>query len=340
MKKTRVLVVDDKVENIRLVKQILAMERCYLVDEATGGEDALIKLKSKPYDVLMTDWLMPKMNGAELIKRVRSELTSLPYIMMITAIQSSQAKESILEIGADEFVSKPLRMKNFLVTLKEGLARRSQPLPEISKITVSEKNSNPPFMAVVIAASTGGYEALSSLFSNHLSEKAAYFVVQHAPDYSLNNMAVRFKKLTNLNLKLARDGQKIEPGHVYLAPGDKHLCINSKTLSIALNQEPKENYVRPSADPLFRSAAQAFGKYTLGIVLTGLGVDGTQGAAHIKAVGGEILAQDPVSAIAPAMPKSVILSGLTNNIVRLSKINSKIESLVSSLSSELSLSFK
>jgi two-component system, chemotaxis family, protein-glutamate methylesterase/glutaminase len=70
--------------------------------------------------------------------------------------------------------------------------------------------------------------------------------------------------------------------------------------------------------------------------LTGLGVDGTQGAAHIKAVGGEILAQDPVSEIAPSMPKSVILSGLTNNIVRLSKINSKIESLVSTLSSELS----
>jgi two-component system, chemotaxis family, protein-glutamate methylesterase/glutaminase len=335
-KKHRVLVVDDQSQNVRLIKQVLAMERCYIVDEAANGEEALTKLKDNSYDALLTDWLMPKMNGAELIKRIRNELTLPPYIMMITAIQSSQAKESILEIGADEFISKPLRMKSFLVTLKEGLARRSQPLPEVSKITVSEKISNPPFMAVVIAASTGGYEALSSLFSNHLSEKAAYFVVQHAPDYSLNNMAARFRELTNLKFKLARDGQKIEPGHVYLAPGDKHLCINSKTLSIALNQDPKENYVRPSADPLFRSAAQAFGKYTLGIVLTGLGVDGTQGAAHIKAVGGEILAQDPVSAIAPSMPKSVILSGLTDNIVRLSKINSKIESLVSTLSSELS----
>ncbi len=335
MEKSRVLVVDDQGLNIRLIKQILAMEHSYIVDEAVDGEEALTKLKDNSYDALLTDWLMPKMNGAELIKRVRSELASPPYIIMITAIQSSQAKENILEIGADEFLSKPLNMKSFLATLREGLARRSQPLPEISKITVSEKNIHPPFVAVAIAASTGGYDALTHLFSNYLSEKAAYFVVQHAPDYSLRNMAARFGEVTNLKLDLARDGQEVKQGHVYLAPGDMHLCINSEPLSIELNKDPKENYVRPSADPLFRSVALAFGKYTLGIVLTGLGVDGTQGAAHIRAVGGEILAQDPESAIAPAMPKSIILSGLSNDVVKLSEINSKIESLVSTLSSDL-----
>jgi len=335
MKKNTILVVDDKDENIQLIKQILAMDRCYSVDEAVDGEDALKKLKNKSYDALLTDWLMPKMNGVELIKRVRSELASPPYIMMITAIQSSQAKKSVLGIGADEFISKPLKPKSFLLTLKEGLARRSQPLPKISKITVPEKNINPPFVAVAIASSTGGYDALTQLFSGHLSEKAAYFVVQHAPVYSLNNMAAKFRELTNLKLELARDRQKIKPGHVYLAPGDKHLCINPKTLSIRLNRDPKENYVRPSADPLFRSAALGFGKFTLGVVLTGLGVDGTQGSAHIKAVGGEILAQDPASAVAPAMPNSVILSGLSNDIVKLSEINSKIETLVSTLSSDL-----
>ena len=118
-KKHRVLVVDDQSQNVRLIKQVLAMERCYIVDEAANGEEALTKLKDNSYDALLTDWLMPKMNGAELIKRIRNELTLPPYIMMITAIQSSQAKESILEIGADEFISKPLRMKSFLVTLKE-----------------------------------------------------------------------------------------------------------------------------------------------------------------------------------------------------------------------------
>jgi len=336
VEKTRVLVVDDQEQNVRLVKQVLAMERCYIVDGAADGDEAFEKLKSESYDALLTDWLMPNMNGAELIKRVRSEFTSPPYIMMITAIQSSQAKESILEIGADEFISKPLRMKEFTLTLKEGLARRSQPLPEISKITASEKNTHPPFVAVVIASSTGGCEVLSYLFSRQLSDKAAYFVVQHAPGYSLNSMAARFKGLTNLKFELARNGVEIKPGCIYLAPGDKHLCINSKTLTIELNQDPKENYVRPSADPLFRSAAQAFGKFTLGIVLTGLGVDGTQGAAHIKAVGGEILAQDPESAVAPAMPQNVISSGLANEILQISEINSKIDSLVSTLSSKLS----
>ncbi len=335
MKKIRVLIVDDQPQNVRLVKQILDMEPCYLVDEAVDGEEAFTKLKGKKYDALLTDWLMPKINGVELIKRVRSELTLHPYIIMITAIQSSQAKKNILEIGADEFISKPLRPKEFLVILKEGLARKSQPLPKIETIKVSRKKKNPPFMAVVIAASTGGYEALLQLFSGHLSEKAAYFVVQHAPKYSLNNMALEFKKLTNLKLELAKEGEKIKPGRVYIAPGDRHLSVDPKTFSIRLNREPKENYVRPSADRLFRSAALVFGKYTLGIVLTGLGVDGTEGAAHIKAVGGEILAQDPETAIAPRMPKSIILSGLTTNVVKLSEMNSKIESQVLSLAKNL-----
>ena len=190
-------------------------------------------------------------------------------------------------------------------------------------------------MAVVIASSTGGFEALIQLFSGHLSERAAYFIAQHAPVETLRNMAKKIKTLTNLDVNLARDSQKINPGNVYIAPGDRHLCINRKPLSISLNQDPKENYVRPSADPLFRSAALTFGKYTLGIVLTGLGVDGTHGAAHIKAVGGEVLAQDPESAMAPSMPKNVILSGLNSDIVGLNEINSKVESQIAKLSSNL-----
>jgi DNA-binding response OmpR family regulator len=139
MEKIRVLVVDDEPKNISLLKMLLNSEDCYIVNEAVDGEEALKKLKEKEYDALLTDWLMPKMNGVDLIKRVRSEFPSPPYIMMITAIQSSQAKDNILEIGADEFISKPFRMKSLLATLKEGLARRSQPLPKIQKINILQK---------------------------------------------------------------------------------------------------------------------------------------------------------------------------------------------------------
>jgi two-component system, chemotaxis family, protein-glutamate methylesterase/glutaminase len=333
--KIKVLVVDDEPRNILLIKEILGRLDSYVVDDAVDGEGALKKLKDKTYDALLTDWLMPKMNGAELIKRVRSELASPPFIIMITAIQSSQAKESILEIGADEYISKPLRMKDLLVALEEGLARKSQPLPKIRKIQVPKKVVTPPFMAVVIASSTGGYDALTHLFSGHLPDNVAFFLVHHSPEQTLRNMAKKLKELTNLNIDLARDSQKINPGHVYIAPANRHLCINPKPLTIRLNKDPKENYVRPSADPLFRSAALVFGKYTLGVVLTGLGVDGTNGAAHIKAAGGEVLVQDPESAIAPTMPKSVILSGLTTDVVGLTKINSKIKSKILRLTSKL-----
>jgi two-component system, chemotaxis family, protein-glutamate methylesterase/glutaminase len=335
MKKSRILVVEDHLPNLRLIKQILAMEDCYLVDEAVDGEEALKKIKNNDYDALLTDWLMPKVDGTKLIKQVRKELTSPPYIMMITAIQTDQAKEKILEIGADEFISKPVRGKELLATLREGLARRAQPLPKIQKIKTLFKKNTPPFVAVVIASSTGGYDALSQIFSAHLSEKAAYFIAQHAPAYTLSNMAKKLKGLTNLKVNLGVDTQKIQSGNVYIAPGDRHLCINPKPLSIKLNQDPKENFVRPSADPLFRSAALVFGNCTLGIVLTGLGVDGTQGAAHIKAAGGEILVQDPKSAIAARMPNSIILSGLATDVASLAKINSKINSKILALESNL-----
>jgi two-component system, chemotaxis family, protein-glutamate methylesterase/glutaminase len=335
MEKPRILVVDDEPRNILLIKEILGRLDNYVVDEAVDGEDALKKLKSKTYDALLTDWLMPKMNGAELIKRVRSELKSPPFIIMITAIQTSQAKKSILEIGADEFISKPFHAKGLLITLKEGLSRKSQPLPKIQKIKITKQVFTPPFVAVVIASSTGGYDALTHIFSGHLPDKAAFFLVHHSPEQTLRNMAKKLRDLTNLNVDLARDSQKINPGHVYIAPANRHLCINPKPLSIRLNKDPKENYVRPSADPLFRSAALVFGKYTLCVVLTGLGVDGTNGAAHIKAAGGEVLAQDPESAIASTMPKSAILSGLTTDVVGLTKINSKIQSKVLRLTSKL-----
>ncbi len=335
MKKISVLVVDDQPPNVALIKRILSMEDGFIVDEAIDGEQALKKLKSKNYDVLLTDWLMPKMNGAELIKRTRIELTSPPYIVMITAIQSAQSRDKILEIGADEFISKPIKPDRLLLSLKEGLARKSQVLPKINKIKISSKVVTPPFVAVVIAASTGGVDALSHVFCGRLSDKAAFFVVHHSPAHTLKNLVRKIGAQTNLKAELAKDSQKVSPGRVYFAPADKHLCIDSETFSIRLNQEPKENYVRPSADPLFRSAALAFGKYTLGIVLTGLGVDGTHGAAHIRAVGGVVLAQDPKSAIAPTMPNSVLLSGLTKQVVGLVEMNSKIESQILALASDL-----
>ncbi len=337
MEKSRVLIVDDEPRNVELIRSILNSQNCYIVDQATNGEEALKQIKGKNYDVLVTDWLMPKMNGAELIKQVRNQLTVHPFIMMISAIKSSQAKKDILEIGADEYISKPFRMKDFLVILQDGLARRAQPLPKIQKIKIPQRTFTPPFVAVVIASSTGGFEALIHLFSHPLSDKAAFFVAQHAPEETLRNMARIIKNLTKLKVSLARESQRINPGNVYIAPGDRHLCIDPKSLTISLNQDPKENFVRPSADPLFRSAALAFGKSTLGIVLTGLGVDGTHGAAHIKAAGGEVIAQEPESATASSMPNSVVISGLATEVVKLSEINSKIESQILALSSNLTV---
>ena len=103
-----------------------------------------------------------------------------------------------------------------------------------------------------------------------------------------------------LTVSLAVNGMKIEKGNVYISPGDKHLKVDPKSFKIILDDGPKENFVRPSADPLFRSVADAFGKYSLGVILTGLGRDGALGTAQIASVKGTVLVQDPDTAVAPS----------------------------------------
>jgi two-component system chemotaxis response regulator CheB len=123
--------------------------------------------------------------------------------------------------------------------------------------------------------------------------------------------------------------------HVYIAPGDKHLRIAPGSLNLILDDGPKENFVRPAADPLFRSAADAFGKYCIAVILTGLGRDGAQGAAQISALNGTILIQDPETCVAPSMPNTIIEVNIPHKVVPLSNLSRIITETILPLSNEL-----
>lgn len=257
---------------------------------------------------------MPKVDGIELVIHIRSFKKGPVYILMITALTTPTAREHALESGADDFITIPIDINNLAERVSEGLSRTKQ---EIDKVIIKRRSvdiSKPPFPAVAIAASTGGPPVLTKIFNMLDNKDAAYFIVQHGPHWMLETFVSRLQKESKLKINLGKDNDRIQPGNVYLAPGDVHMLINKRGPKIAIDNGPKQNFVRPAADPLFKTAAEAFGEYLLGVVLTGLGRDGAIGATQIKSSGGSLLIQDPNECIAPSMPNSVVNIGVDHTI--------------------------
>ena len=160
-----------------------------------------------------------------------------------------------------------------------------------------------PFVGVVMAASTGGPGAFTQVF-NKLppTSRATFLVVQHGPAWML---AQRLRKKTTMKVNLAEDGVRSVPGEIYVAPGARHLFIEPGSLTLRLTDSMPDSFLYPSADLLFRSASKAFGRHCLAVVMTGMGRDGSLGAAAVAAAGGVVIAQKPETAVAPSMPKTV-----------------------------------
>jgi two-component system chemotaxis response regulator CheB len=332
----KILIVEDELTNAILLKRVISRAG-FNPTVAHSGVDALKFLKSESFDAVLTDWMMPQIDGIELIRQIRENYDKPPYIIMVTALVSEGAKSYALESGADDYIAKPIDVDEVLTRLKDGLLRHNQSVPEkISTVVTKNINVNPPFPGVFLASSTGGPPALLSVFKNiDHSLKAAYFVVQHGPAWMLETFSMRLAKETKFTVNIASNNMMPEIGNIYLAPGDKHIRIDKETYRILLDSGPKENFVRPSADPMFRSAAECFGKYGIGIILTGLGSDGALGAAELSSAKGEVFIQDPETAVAPSMPKAAIKTCMNHKIVKLEDIGKRINEKVFPLAASL-----
>lgn len=325
----KLLVVEDELTNSILLKRLLIKEG-YDVVVAHNGLDALKLMENEKFDAVLTDWMMPQMDGIELIRKIRENIHPLPLIIMITALVSEGAKAYALDAGADDYIAKPIDVSELLSRVKDGLGRKLQKASPDSykKITISA-NDNPPFVSVAIATSTGGPPTLIDVFKNIPSTtQAAFFIVQHGPTWMLETFAQRLQKETGLIVKLAVDGEIAKLGHVYIAPGDMHLRVNPKNYKLILDDGPKENFVKPAADPLFRSVAEAFGKFSIGVILTGLGRDGATGSVQISSVGGKVLIQSPDSAVAPSMPNAAISTKVDHKVFPLNDMGKAISEFV------------
>lgn len=339
-----ILVVDDDPLVRATVARTLSRSE-YQVNTAADGVQALEMLRREAYQAVLTDWMMPEMDGIELMRRIRAEFRPPPVIIVITALSSGEARDHALQVGADAYLAKPFAPRDLLGVLENCLKRRNQKTPQATPDLLSTEPTagqtpgaaaSPPYVAVALAASTGGPRAITQILNQMPAQpKGAFFVVLHAPTWALCSFADRLDADVKPKVHLARHGMQPVEGNVYLAPGGTHMVVDPDSHELRLTDDPPENYVRPAADPLFRSVAQAFGKYCVAVVLTGLGCDGSLGATAVTAAGGVVLAQDPATADAPFMPRAVIDLGIATATVSLSRLGGIIAAYTQKLTLEL-----
>ena len=336
----RILVVEDDRGCALALQQALSIAG-HFVTLASDGVEALARIARHPHDALFTAATISGLDGIELIRSVRAlPSPSPPLIILATATASSESKRRAVESGADDYIVKPFEPEEVLRVLGTCLARTGQPAPARHPPNAQASPrpfiTKPSIVGVVIAASTGGPSALTELFRTLPSSgPAAFFVVQHGPEWMMKPFVERLQRETRLSVHLAEDGCLPKPGQAFLAPGDRHLCIAPRTLGLVLREDAPENFVRPAADPLFRTASQAFGRWCVAVVLTGMGCDGTRGAERIIEAGGSVLVQDPRTAVARSMLQAVISAGLASQVLPLADLGAAVAHCVDSLSLDL-----
>jgi two-component system chemotaxis response regulator CheB len=335
----KILIAEDHRESARQLERALASGG-HAVVTAHDGAEALERFEQEPCEVVVTDWMMPRIDGIELIQRLRSRARPAPLIIMVTATGSAEARAHALESGADDFVAKPVDADQVLATLNLCLVRRRQAAEPMGSAHVeppeARAGARPRFVAVAIAASSGGPAALRALFrSLPPCPGAGFFVAQHAPVWMLESLVSQLRRESRLGVGLAEQGAVAAEGRIVVAPADRDLLVSSGSMAIALEQGSAHDLIRPSADRMFASVAAAFGPWAVGVVLTGLGRDGAFGAVALRRAGAVVLAEDPDSATAGSTPQNVVASGLATQVLPLAEMGRAVGHHVLALAADL-----
>jgi two-component system, chemotaxis family, protein-glutamate methylesterase/glutaminase len=340
-------VVDDSAFMRKLVSEILSTSGEYrVVGTARNGLDALKQIHALDPEIVTLDVEMPELDGLQALGYIMSE-TPRPVIMLSALDSPNGGALTIraLELGAVDFVHKPsgpardsidLLGSRLLDALRAAAYVNLRGVPVLARPSLVEQvggRAQPAAAtsAVTIAASTGGPRALAELIPRLPSGlDAAVLVVQHMPAGFTASLASRLNALSRLPVAEARHGDRIEHGRVYVAPGGLHMRVTdvSGIPVIALEQTPPIWGVRPSADPLFRSAAQRFGASLVGVVLTGMGRDGAEGLRAIRDRGGYAIVQDKETSIVYGMPQAALAMAGADRMLPLPDIAAEIASAV------------
>lgn len=330
-RKIQVLVVDDSAYGRRTIAQILESEKdMEVVDRASDGDEGLRKAAQLRPDLITLDLEMPKLDGFSFLRLLMA--TAPTPVIVISSYAHKADVFKALELGAFDFVPKPkTASRSELQTMRDELLKKvrsvrsiraSPQMKELPRARKAEPIHVDP-VVVAVAASTGGPPAVQRILEAVGNEASlSLLVVQHMPSGFTRAFADRLDRITGLTVKEARDGEKLVPGKAFIAPGGRHMVLGERDgekVVRTLVPSPHDRAV-PSADKLFASVAHLLGARGLGVVLTGMGADGAQGAREIKEAGGEVWAEAEESAVVFGMPKEAIDTGAVKRVLKLDDI--------------------
>lgn len=348
-----VLVVDDSAFMRKVISDMLnSAPGIKVVATARNGVEALEKMvKFKPR-VITLDVEMPRMDGITTLKHIM--VNNPTPVVMLSSLTRQGSRETLeaLSLGAIDFVPKPsgaisldlIKVREELVAKVKAAARARVAgekihLPSVISHTPEVRaGSVAPGMGitakapllpqaqrvVAIGSSTGGPKALEQVITRLPADlPAGVLITQHMPAGFTRSMAERLDRLSSLRVKEAENGDLVRDGQVLVAPGGYHLKLD-RNKKVTLSQDPPVQHVRPSVDVMMSSIAEKFRGSPIGVILTGMGKDGTQGMKSLKEVGGKTIAQDRETASIFSMPGSVIKSGYADRVVPLPDIAAQI----------------
>jgi len=343
MKPIQVLVVDDSALMRRIITDILRSDpEIIVVGTAKNGQEALEFIPHLQPDVITLDIEMPVMNGLEALPMIWRKY-KVPTIMLSSLTQDgAEATIKALELGAFDFVGKPSGSISLdLAKVSQDLIHKVKAAAKKEQVVQSTKYFKPfpkptpappkPMRAhkrveeiIAIGTSTGGPRALQVVLSHLPAElPAAVVIVQHMPAGFTKSLANRLDQICRVRVHEAEDGQVLEEGHVYIAPGDWHMQVVERTggdYVIRLHQDPPVGGHRPCVDILFDSVANLTRVRTRAAILTGMGGDGAAGMVKIKSRGGRTIAEAKESCVVFGMPRTAIAKGCVDVVVPLDRI--------------------
>ncbi len=344
--------VDDSAFMRKTISNILNQaEDIEVIATARDGLEGIQKVTDYHPDVVTMDIEMPNLQGLEALGYIMSECPTPVVMLSAYAAEGGEKTIKALEYGAVDFIAKPSGpiSLDLNVVAQELVAKvrtasrvdtRRLKFLDLEKIPTLPRNITMPtkgHKAVVIASSTGGPRALYEIVPKLPADfPAAVLIVQHMSSGFTKSMAERLNLVCALPVKEAQEGDVILPGKVYIAPTNYHMAIvvQKDQEVVTLNQGPPRNSVRPAADETMEAAARIYGPNCLGVVLTGMGHDGTVGGQAIKRRGGLLLAEDESTCVVFGMPKSIIKTGLVDGVFPIQDMVDKIISYVTMLGSE------
>lgn len=331
------MLVDDSLVIRSILEAILNQDDTIeVVASLASAGEALVHLDTQAIDVIVLDIEMPGMNGiAALPELIRKSAGARVLILSSNCEEGGPAALEALSLGAAETLAKPIKgsfrgqFGKMLVDRIVQLARSSDadivladrsasPRSPVSQPTISHRPSQAP-RCILIGSSTGGITGLNTILRGLAESVAApILLTQHLPAAFIPFFARQLGSVTSRTVKIAEDGMVLRDSHLYVAPGDAHLTVTRSTKGdarILLSTAPAQSGCRPSADPMFASAAEVFGAGALAIVLSGMGNDGTQGARSIRLGGGAVVAQSHETCVVWGMPGSIVNSGLASAVL-------------------------